>query len=60
MVYDGTNSRFTADGNQGAYGGVASMPVTSFVEYGSPDQGAIPSAPNLAQTGDRNLERPAG
>ena len=53
VVYDGTNITLYRDGNQGANGGMASVPVTSSVEYGSPDQGAITIGSELAQTGDR-------
>jgi hypothetical protein len=54
-VYDGIGTiTLYRDGNQGANGGVASAPVTSYVEYGSPDQGAITIGSELAQTGDRN------
>ena len=41
VVYDGTNITLYRDGNQGPHGGVASQPVTAYLEYGSPDQGAI-------------------
>ncbi len=41
VVYDGTNVTLYRNGNQGPYGGAASYAVTAFVEYGSPDQGAI-------------------
>jgi hypothetical protein len=54
VVYDGVGTiTLYRDGNQGANGGMASVPVTSSVEYGSPDQGAITIGSELAQTGDR-------
>ncbi len=54
VVYDGVGTiTLYRDGNQGVNGGMASVPVTSSVEYGSPDQGAITIGSELAQTGDR-------
>jgi hypothetical protein len=54
VVYDGIGTiTLYRDGNQGVNGGVASEPVNSYVEYGSPDQGAITIGSELAQTGDR-------
>ena len=54
VVYDGTNITLYRDGNQGVSGGVASLPVTAYLDYGSPDQGAILIGSELDQTADRN------
>jgi hypothetical protein len=54
VVYDGSNLTLYRDGNQGVSGGVASQPVTSYLDYGSPDQGAILIGTELAQPASRN------
>ena len=55
VVYDGNDTiTLYRNGNQAPNGGVASQSVSSYVEYGSLDQGAILIGSELAQTGDRN------
>ncbi|HYA79130.1 MAG TPA: LamG-like jellyroll fold domain-containing protein, partial [Candidatus Nitrosopolaris sp.] len=54
VVYDGTNITLYRDGNQGPSGGVASQPVNAYLDYGSPDQGAILIGSELDQSANRN------
>lgn len=54
VTYDGTNITLYRNGNQGPQGGVASQPVNSYLEYGSPDQGAIIIGSELDATGACN------
>jgi hypothetical protein len=54
VTYDGTNITLYRNGNKGPQGGVASNSVNSYLEYGSPDDGAIIIGSELDQSGACN------
>lgn len=54
VTYDGVGTlTLYRDGNVGPNGGVASAPVTQYLEYGSLDQGEVTIGTELDQTPDR-------
>ena len=54
VVYDGSTISLYRDGNMGVNGGLASQPVSKYLEYGSLDDGSILIGTELAQPANRN------